>query len=299
MMPGNPGSANVDSNNPYRNVGKNDTWFSPLNRSDYEDMSWNLNKLKFMNDINQSFPPDAPLMKENAHRQHSDLYQNNLAPSTGDNSNPPYAVTSQLRPQFNMVFNTGSVSYDFMNKGDGPLKAIVCVWRVKKGQVMSNNIDVYNPQGTAPMPVPSSYNNYRGVPGQLFTGIGQGYRDSMLAKFGTDSLNGIMPAAEDVWEDPNQPFLPVTRYAHQSDLPCKEVSRFEFALASGARRNVTIDFGGDIYDPTTIQQRRNTYGAAINVLYPEIIDGHSYIICISTAGTRNSRAYNAAIPSDP
>lgn len=300
-VPGNPPSLNVDFANPYHAVGKNDTWFAPLNRSDYEDMSWNLNKLKFINDINQSFATDAKLLQGEAqagtggesglHRQHSLLYQNNLTPAT---VNPQGQIQSQLRPQYNMVFNSGSCSYDFMNKGDGPLKAIVSVWRVKKHHVMSNDPETYNMSGSSQMPVPAPFNTYRGIPGQLYTGIGQGYNDSMKAKLGTDQMNGKDPLYSDVWEDPNTPFLPVTRYTHASDMPCKEVSRFEFALASGSRRNLTVEFGGEIYDPTTVQQRTGTYNGTLDELFPEIVDQFSYIVCISTAGCRVSRGYDPA-----
>jgi len=206
-LPGGLLPQDVDAANPYHHHGNLDTWFSPLNISDYEDMSWNLNKLKLgQGSPNVPFPPaaqplgllgmerDAPLYEASSHRQASNLWQNNNINPT----NPAHVGEVSAPFRYNMVFNSGEINYNFMNKGDGPLQATVIVYKVKKNNQTSAILKTWSSQGGGAAPGAPGY----GVARNLLPAIRTGFLASTKNKFGTDNCQGNVFREEACIDDP-------------------------------------------------------------------------------------------------
>jgi hypothetical protein len=74
-------------------------------------------------------------------------------------------------------------------------------------------------------------------------------------------------------------------------LPFVEIKRIDFTMASGGRRNVNIEFGGDRYDPLDTTRALNDTGD----LTEGILDEHSYIVCLSIHGIKATRSYGTVL----
>jgi len=301
-LPGGVLPAQIDQANPYHHHGNMDTWFSPLNISDYEDMSWNLNKLK----LGQGSPnvpapiaqpvgligmeKDAPLYEANSHRQASNLWQNNNLTAT----NPAAMGQSSAPYKYNMVFNSGEVNYNFMNKGDGPLQATIIVYKVKKNNQTSPWLKSWSSSGGgAPSPPGPGY----GVARLLLPPITQGFINSTKDKFGTDNIEGNKLREEACLDDPCYAFLPITRHVKQGVLPYKEEQRISFAINSGGHRNVSVKLGGDIYDPVSpmLYQNPDEDPGEWNLPKRYVLTEHSYVIAISVCGSNVTREYVSGV----
>ena len=261
----------------YHNHGYGRTFWSPLNRADYEDMSWNLNKLKlgqnsvqnnktlepeegptgtyFWPGDNQNpkyylnengakmadlFADQTSLFRTDAHRKQSAIQINNQWNEYDYNEayqNAPY--------KYNMCFNGGVIDYNFQNMEDSPCKVTVVVYKVKKTAELPATLMDVDTDKEQQLYWPDVFFN-RDL---LVDPIGEAYVQNNYKELGTDNLEGRAPQKSDVWAKPEYPFLPELKRTIQSALPYKEVMRNEFAMPSGAHRHVVINLPGDIYDP--------------------------------------------------
>lgn len=299
-LPGDLLPSQIDPANPYHHHGNMDTWFSPLNISDYEDMSWNLNKLKLgqgsPNVLNPTAQPagllgmerDAPLYESDSHRQASNLWQNNNINAT----NPAADGQVSAPYKYNMVFNNGEVNYNFMNKGDGPLQATIIVYKVKKNNQTSPWLASWSSSGGGAPPAPGY-----GVARELLPPITQGFINSTKDKFGTDNIEGNKLRAEACLDDPCFAFLPITRHVKQGILPYREEQRISFAINSGGHRNISVKLGGDIYDPVSPMQYFDSPEDPSQPNKPKryVLTEHSYVIAISVCGSNVTREYTSGV----
>ena len=277
--PPGPVSDTVNTDNPFVQCGNWDSWFSPINRSDYEDMSWNLNRFKFNADYSSTLQqPQVPILEENKHRQMSEIYQNNVKQV----SDPAFAAPYK----YDMHFKSGHVTYNFMNKGDGALVANVVVYRVKKNHKAFNAANSYQSLPATP----TTPYTLTGCGFQILNPYADGYINAKNAKLGTEKLNGDDPQGDDVFMSPAVPFCKDSRFVVKGNQTFSEVQRFQFALTSGGRRTLQIKLGGDVYDPS-IQQLRELQDDA-STFVPELLDEHSYVVCITTQGQLATRAYD-------
>lgn len=280
-----PGSVTPHDDNPYHKHTDMSMWFAPMNRSDLEDISWTLNRLKFnrasktaitgygsgtsVDPINTPSvlqgDEDVAFWEQNSHRRQSAIYKNNLTHTGSSGYNTaPY--------KYNMVFSKGSVKYNFMNKGHGALECNIAVFKVKKNNQTSTNHADYN--GT-----------------EFFDHVKSALRNGLQAAdnrhYGTDQLNGASPYLN-FFHDASKQFLPTNSLVRQSELSYKEVTRQSFALQAGDKRLVTFKFGGEVYDPVNDAPEDST-GAYKSY----ILDSHTYIVVISINGTKLTRQYTA------
>lgn len=274
----------------YHEHGDGRTFWTPLNRADYEDMSWNLNKLKLGQvsiESNQKVVPlqadnddwywpnqspndpdnaqkndlgaamkdlwvdQAALFKEDAHRKQSCIQINNVQNEYN------YEQAYQNAPyKYNMCFNGGTIDYNFMNKEASPCKVTVIVYKVKKNAKLPAKIA----QGDSPNHKLMTWADPLWNRDLLVDAIGEGYVQSQITELGTDNLNGREPEKSDIYALPQFPFLPELKRTIQSNLPYKEVMRNEFAMPSGAHRHVVINLPGDIYDPANVPVQNARWG---------------------------------------
>lgn len=252
-----------------RDIKNGSTYWAPYNISDLEDCSWNLNKLKLGELVwNQaSAVPtqlfQVPVFQAEKHARASAIFLNNdrtsSLPGTASATTAPY--------RYNAVLNKGQIHYDFMNKGTGGAKVEIIIYRVKKGGQLNA--------------LPSSqFSNNTFCNTAIHQPIGQGYVDTKLAQAGTDALNGRKPKATDVYQDAAFPLLPQLAKTKQIDLPFVEVVRQTFAMTSGARREVTFDLPGEVYDPNNQPGNQVTATPVV----PPILGNHTYLVYLSCSG---------------
>ena len=263
----------------YHRHGYGRTFWSPLNRADYEDMSWNLNKLKlgqsgvqenkqllaipdtsdppqyfwpssdenpqyYLNEkgaaMAELFADQTSLFRSDAHRKQSAIQINNQW------NEYDYNDAYQNAPyKYNMCFNGGVIDYNFNNMEDSPCKVTVIVYKVKKTAELPATLADVNSSKEQQLYWPDVFFN-RDL---LVDPIGEAYVQNQYKELGTDNLEGRKPLKSDIWAKPEYPFLPELKRTIQSALPYKEVMRNEFAMPSGAHRHVVINLPGDIYDP--------------------------------------------------
>ena len=303
----------VTTGSTFVHVDKREYW-APLNRPDYEDMSWNLNKLKLGPDnVGLTYPGPVDggtsnpvqwngqhsLMRIAEHRRVSNIMINNALPGTEDPTYPaePGAQVGKSWPyRYNMVFNYGTIDYCFSNKGSHSSIVEVLVYRIKKGQNIPVEVTPIVPTGTqatlGPVVDPGvAYNN-------IYAPICEGYLATAVDKYGTDDLRGRTPVLNDVLVNPRFPFLPELKKTQQRNLPVKEIMRKQFTLPSGGRKKVEIILPGDIYDPVSIAGLANvpntpstSSGLYTSRMYAQI-DDHSYAVVIAVNGTIQSRNFH-------
>lgn len=346
------------------------SFWVPYNRADYEDMSWNLNKLKLKpsrkkqavafngnvtfsgtlalpgligtikdpndvtgvtQDFEDSFFNPVPLLMQSDHRRVSTMqYQNNAQTTIGYSSTDPFPVVEGISAPmaYDMVFKAGHCSFQFMNKGIGGLACNVVVFRTKKNHQTTGNIDEYNTvtqtaqhteppyvpygQGTVPVGTPQGVNlQFMRMVGAMNTGNIR----KLTGSYGTEFFQGRIPEPEDVYENPRFPFLPTLKHTPAALMDWVEVQRNCFALPSGDSRNLTIQFGGDIYNPASLPyaSNANEYDRDVPASYTTsvvqasstapITDDHSYLVIISTQGDVGTSEYSVteqgAVPQDP
>lgn len=278
-------SEDIHNGNPWHHHPDGSTFFAPLNRADYEDMSWNLNRLKFKGEgSGQSSVTvsEAPGKAYSKMRRVSLLRQNN-ASVHADVTNPESTYVP-LPYDYDMVFNQGTVTFDFSNKGNGACHTTVIVFKVKKSNIASVNHADWIPPATGSA-------NY-GVAKTLYPAIEQGVKDQQNSKQGLNNLGGQYQPSIDVLTNPEKPLFPQSRHTLQSNLPYKEESRMKFAMPAGARRTLTLQLGGDVYDPAQLPRKTPAVNNIETSLVP-IVDTHSFIVCISVNGLKATRIYGA------
>jgi len=302
--------ASIVGNQPIHTHSSGQETFAPINRPAYEDMSWNLNRMKLQIQGAAHIvetTTDSALTGVNTHdhtfttervtggyhvptdietttlgslnrefRANSAIAQNNreaVDSSIGKGTNYTY----------DMVFKSGDVNYLFMNKGDGPIEVELVVYRVKK----QSNL------------IPASFKADRKLKESLTTPVSQGYLEKRLARFGTVNLGGRQPDIDDCLVSPQHPFLPITSQAKQSDIAFREEKRFKFSMDSGSRRPVTLKLGGKVYNPyqQSKQQTGNTSGTypdgGYTMVHTPYLDEYSYTVAIAVNGVVTSRELSA------
>lgn len=245
----------------FHDFDQGSVWIAPLNRADYEDMSWNLNKMKLLRGQTTNtgtFPPDRfdgfanqisgsgdeNFLQQNAHYACSKLMSNNLRSYGLSSTSASASVVEKAYAssyKYNMVFNQGKVCYDFANKGISPAVVEIIVYKVKK---TSTSGDIWTNRSMAEA---ASLSN--SVTAAIEDPICNGYIETCVNKLGTDQLNGRIPQFSDVSTNPRYPFLPVLKKTRGIDSTTTEHQRVKFALKPGGRRSCEFVLGGDIYDP--------------------------------------------------
>lgn len=269
------------TNAPISNVVDGGFYWSPLNLADYEDMSWNLNRLKIARKTSLTTPgfaDDAAIHGQDLHRVNSEIMQNNIEAAAAGTPSFSKGSRSYIDAPFkyNMVFKQGTVDYTLMNKGEGPCKVEVIVYRIKKA-------------GNATLK--AAFDSFD-INDSLIAPVKQGYIDKIAERAGTDYLNGRPPVSTDCVSNPAHPFMPITRYTDQSRVPFVEVQRIPIIIPAGSRRPVKIIFGGDKYDPSSVVGRVTTHN---NAYTPSrsIIDHHGYVVALSVHGVQSTRQFKA------
>jgi len=257
--------------------------WSCINRPDLEDMSWNLNKLKVNTKTsiaNSHWSHPAEKYVTGDHNRVSRVWVNNsqkAAPTSTTPTSAPYKYSS--------VFNSGHITYNFMNKGDGGLIGEVIVFRKKKTQTASNFAADYIEH----YPIGGNFTSSAFLDG-FIAPIANGYLNTIQDKIGTENLEGRQPLLTDCFNSPYFPFLPKLRKTVEGQNPYAEVERIKFALPSGGRRELRVELGGARYDPSTVAvQVGDTIGAV------PIVDDHTYFVMISCHGSKASRATGGAM----
>lgn len=279
--------------------------WAPLNRADYEDMSWNMNHLRLavpsttFNSVqgDDGFPDsgakaysyltqDHALLQANKHRKMSSIEQNNVrSPSSVQGA--PY--------KYNMVFNYGTVHYYFMNKESNGAKVEIIVYKHKKNHYAPTLAASNQAAGLG-----GNSNSTGYALDSIKTPIGIGYLSTKMKLLGTDDLEGRTPLALDIWSNPNYPLLPKLRQTTQSDLPWTEVMRNVFILPAGGRRAVDVQLPGEVYDPaSTVLARQPTSApsASVNVYQEQsygLWDEHTYGVVICVNGVPTTRDIHTA-----
>ena len=298
-------SAAIDDNNPYHHHGNYSTWFHPMSRSKFEDTSWNMNKLKFLNNMylagssvsNSEGKPSNHVLKalaindevafgDDEYARTSHIYSNNL-----NAVNVPAQDTSMplsyVQNNYNMVFNKGKVTYEFANKGDGPTQCEIIVYKVKRqNRFLSHDLDDFIKTGESA--------GTKGIPKFLHPPIiaGAAEKYSSMPKMG--SVGGNDDPNADLLTHPGKKLYPQSKFTRQGNLPFKECQRVPFTMISGGRRTVSLDFGGDVYDPTNVVVSNNLsqgYPSADGEQKYPILDEHSFIVCLSIHGVSATRVY--------
>lgn len=324
-----PGNSTINSS--FHAHADESVWWTPLNRPDFEDMSWNLNRFKLTATTkNTSFydgpevtgqiagqgqqdevlntpsaalkyidfspggglptqagvigsqlaaylsciPPtlcsDVAPYRSSYHRRQSSLrlnnqrsagewtYQTSIPVVDFDPASPKFNKFKYTRGdtyKYNMVFNSGSLLYNFMNKDPNAAEVAVVVLKVKKSAgINGKSGDMANNELFLRNAVP----------------IGEGYYNSVIERYGTDNLGGRPPETDDVWKLPNYPYLPHLKKTKQMNLPFTEVMRNTFVLPAGGRRAVKIDLPGQVYDPANIPLC-NPENKGNSVVYPDLL----------------------------
>jgi len=201
-----------------------------------------------------------------------------------------------------MHFKSGTVDYEFMNKGAAGAVVELVVYRIKKSHKLSYD--------------PNSFANGGATTENWLDALGQGYIQTSTDKFGTDDLQGRSPVPDDILTNPDYSFLKQYSKCKASDIPFAEVNRQSFSLTSGSRKNVRIKLPGDVYNPCDIpriagypvtpatEAIANYTPNAVDG-YPwdydnasiPVVDSHTYFIAISTAGEKLSRIVTKVNPA--
>lgn len=269
-------------------------YFAPLNRADYEDMSWNLNRLKLIqaaaastySDTGISFAAqgwwNVGLLGVDEHRRIGQMHQSNALPPT-NRTESPY--------RYNMVFNYGTAEYVFSNKGIFAADVEIVLYRIKKNSSVAacSSTATGGTESTVSLTLPYA---------QLADPIGDGYVKSVKDKYGTDNLGGRLPAASDIAINPRVALMPKTKPTMQSNLPYAEVVRKKFTIPCGARKPITLNFPGVVYDPTSIKSTvgyglvpSSTTGLRSPEFYAQL-DDHTYAVLIAVNGVIQTTNYH-------
>lgn len=273
---------------PFRDMKNGAVYWSPDNRSDLEDMSWNANRFKPSPIANNTtstvlLKDDVPTFVPNAHARKSAIYVSNAV-------NAENIPSGEVRPagwQWKACINEGHVNYNFMNKGLGPAKVEMILWKIKKTHLMSARIADY--QHSLDYPVAAS-----------IKAIQEGWCNNNLAIASTEKYDGRVPSIDDVTINPRFPFLPQLKRTRQRNVDFLEVGRQTFALTSGARRAVTFQLPGEVYNPINIATKTpeeiNPFDTG---KIPACMDEHTYMITIAVNGIRGTAAYQTPFSTNP
>lgn len=275
----------------FRELGTQMDYWAPFNKPDYEDMSWNLCRLRLGIISSGSLLPEVQfddqiaLFEAAAHRRHSAIFLNNnyISPIQANEPAGTGTQTGQATYKFNAVFNKGKIEYQFMNKGSGAAKVEVIIYRKKKINTWTTDVTAWYPT-SASVPPPSP--TFK----MLENSIGGGYVDKMSALMATDVLDGRVPKQSDISINPNYPLFPKLKETHQGDLAFVEVARQTFGLSSGDRRNLVIDLPGIVYNPVDSQQAPGFTPNQPGLDTP-ILDPYTYTVCLACSGALTTNQY--------
>lgn len=296
---GSAGSVPATIDTSFRDMEKGYVYFSDINRSDIEDLSWNQSNLKLVSaptgytNTNQTIYPDSKTGYQfNFNkRRFSEIYLHN------DYNNQDAVGTSNkpIRGKYKAVMNYGRVTYQFMNKGDAGAEVIVIVQKVKNNHVLSNEPaayaieDVANPSNEQ---IIAQLNARKYPMKDYIAAVGQGFLNKTKQAISTEMVgstadNGV--GVQQVVDDPRFPFMPNLKQTKQTDCHISEVSRQTFAMPAGARRLVTIDLPGVVYDPV---QNLGPIDAEDSTPKATIMDKYTYIVTLACNGVKSTRFVN-------
>lgn len=302
-------AANTLTGSGFHKHTKNTQCWSALNRADYEDMAWNLNKLKLSGQTtanntltgqvgfpdlgatpNDMFQHNQSVLLTNMHRKSSAIQQNNQILPFASGS-----LTDRTKFKYDMVFNSGEITYNFVNANELPAIVDVIVYKPKKTAIFPSEIAAYTGTVNWAATTSTSYMN------RLSACLGDAYVAEVLQKFGTDNLGGRIPGTTDIAEDPAYPLFPnKMKKTIESQMPYNEVQRLKFALPAGGKRKITITLPGDRYRPESVgrgplpptMSPASTSANPADYQFPAL-DSHSYAICIACSGSKVAADYRA------
>lgn len=293
---------------PYWSHAQGSNNFAMISRPDFEDMMWNLNKLKLVPNAwgyqtpstnigqivggwnsathNPMFLRNVAAYQPNRHYRISTIMQNNT-------SDVDLGTTSwkESTYKYNSVFKHGTIKYDFKNTEMTGARVEVIVYKGKQGRTSSDNVEDFA--------TTSDNNVAAGQPlANIATAIGQGYMNTVFDKVGTEQMGGREPTETDIYDNPTFPLLPELKKTKQSALRFKEVSRTAFSLTSGAQRTLEIVLPGDEYDPANIPTVPISNTTAAGVTGHAVLDEHSYTVVIAVCGVKMSRNVSTVETAD-
>lgn len=302
---GSAGSVPATLDTSFRDMEKGYVYFSDINRSDIEDLSWNQSNLKIVSaptgytNTNQTIYPDSKTgfgFQFNK-RRFSEIYLHNKY----DNQESVGTSNKPIRGKYKAVMNYGRVVYQFMNKGDAGAEVVVLVQKVKNNHVLSDEATTYAIQDVA-NPTPEQVTaqvKARKYPMQDYIdAVGLGLSNKMKQAISTEMVGGVDNGVnvKSVVDDPRFPFMPNLKQTKQTDCHISEVSRQTFAMPAGARRLVTIDLPGLVYDPV---QNLGPIDAEDATPSATIMDKYTYIVTLACNGVKSTRFVNGTTINTP
>jgi len=300
LPPGGALQATVSS--PYYPHKHGENNFAMLSRPDLEDMMWNLNKLKLVQNTyafndpttnvgqgiggysNPANVPNNPMFlrnvaayQPNRHYRISAIMANNL-----NNADTDAIDWKESTYKYTSVFKHGTIKYDFKNTEMTGARIEVIVYKGKQGRTSTDYSGGFDPGNSDNIPAGQPLAN-------LTDAIGTGYVNTVMDKVGTEQMGGRTPDPSDIYTNPMYPLLPELKKTKQSSVRFKEISRTAFSLTSGAQRTLEIVLPGDEYDPANVPTLDVTASGAAGVSGHAILDEHSYTVVISVCGVKMSR----------
>lgn len=266
-----PLATGLDKNllSPYRYPKNASFMYSRFNMQLLENTGWNLNPMKYKYDTQPATDPpviggpdietpdtvkvwpNAPIVSYEV------ISQGGAATNTWPTSSYPSQQSQQVSgtPQFDTnnkikeryvkdgyyrsQFNTGHVSYNFVNESTNGAVVDVVIIGIKKGHEL--------PGGEA-------------LQSRFFDQVGQGYLNSSLSSVGAGVLDGKRLLQQGAWQDARNEFLPSNCFkngpsiktdissTYQHTRPFKVLGRDQFVVGGGQNRSYNLQLPRMNYD---------------------------------------------------
>ena len=274
--PTGPGTAAGTVDTSFRDMSAGTTatvgtvYYTNYNRTDLEDLSWNQQRIRLAeDDASLTTTPTTLTIDASVPQLQADIHRRWGAIA---NVNKSFTLEEKpMRGLFKACINYGKISYNFMNKGEGGCEVTVIVSKFKKSHLMSSSgIDYLDHD----YPVKSSVD-----------AIANGWLETMKANYSVQDFNGRDVHFTDVTTNPCFPFLPQLTKTRQADVDIKEVCRQNFAMPAGARRELTIDLPGEVFNPLDFP----VSSASTTPNGRGILNNMTYCITIAVNGTKATR----------
>lgn len=266
-----PSSSLPPGTTSWRDMKDSTCYFASDNLTDFENLSWNLNRYYKSRPAVVDFGTPTSTVRDEEkdvpylNHKHSrvSVIQEYNAQGFGVNE-PSLNKFTPAAGQYHAVVNSGSIHYNFMNKGLGGCKVTVVVFKVKKTHTMSPLFSDYTTNVNFPME-------------SSVLAIQNGWLRKCMANAAVQLQEGEIPNSLDVTSNPAFPFLPKLKQTLEADNDISEHSRQTFALPSGSRRDVTIMLPGMIWNPCSVPQKYDGSGNAI-------LNEYTYLVTIASCG---------------
>jgi len=253
----------------WRDMTSSHCYYSNDNLTDFENLSWNLNRYYKSKPAVVDYTVPATSFREElsdvpylntAHARVSVIQAFNER-NYGVNI-PTVGKFTPSDGQYHAVINSGQIHYNFMNKGLGGCKVEVIVYKVKKTHTMSATAADYTSNPAAPFD-------------HSVNAIADGWVRKLTANAAVQLSLGKTPKTNDVKTNPGFPFLPKLKTTLEAANDVSELSRHTFAMPSGSRRDFTVKLPGLIWNPSSVPK---------NDGHNPIMNEYTYMVCIASSG---------------